>query len=272
MEVDDPFAPFTNHLAGGEWRLLAWLEREGLEYDFIPGEALHACPDLLAKYKAAILSTHCEYISKEMYAGLYRFHTEQGGWLLNLSGNSFYCEVEIAADAMRFVGGLFMDTCADETQLLGVRFTRDDIGTLAHFRIVKPTHWSFAGIDLPADGCFGRQSLNQETPRTSQEMDPSRPGESPVIYGQGASGWEADKLSDTAPRDIAVIAKGMNHFGGADMVVREPARSRGGMFSASSITFSGSLLVDEVASQLVKNVVQRALALATSAREQKRAA
>jgi hypothetical protein len=59
--------------------------------------------------------------------------------------------------------------------------------------------------------------------------------------------------------NITVIAKGMNRFGGAEMVIREPAGTRGGMFSASSIAFSGALLVDEVASQLVKNVLQRAL-------------
>jgi hypothetical protein len=259
MEVDSPFSPFTNHLAGGEWRLLAWLEREGLEYDFIAGEELHACPDLLSNYRALVLNTHCEYVSKEMFAGLYRFHMEQGGWLLNLSGNSLYCEVEIKNEAIRFVGGLFMDTCADETSLLGVRFSRDDIGTCAPYRIEKPGHWSFAGIDLPFDGCFGRESLNQDTPRPSEELDPSRPGESPGLAGHGASGWETDKRSDTAPRDIIVIAKGMNRFGGADMVVREPAEQRGGMFSASSIAFSGSLLVDDIASQLVKNVLQRAL-------------
>jgi hypothetical protein len=262
MEVDSPFSPFTNHLAGGEWRLLAWLEREGLEYDFIAGEELHACPDLLSHYGALILNTHCEYVSKEMFAGLYRFHMEQGGWLLNLSGNSLYCEVEITRETMRFVGGLFMDTCADETSLLGVRFTRDDLGTCAPYCIKKPDHWCFAGIDVPADGCFGRGSLNQDTPRptpATEEWDPSRPGESTGLAGQGASGWETDKRSDTAPKDIAVIAKGVNRFGGADMVIREPAEERGGMFSASSIAFSGSLLVDEVASQLVKNVLQRAV-------------
>jgi hypothetical protein len=179
--------------------------------------------------------------------------------LLNISGNSLYCEVEILREAMRFVGGLFVDSCADETQLLGVRFTRNDIGTLAPYRVVKPNHWSFAGIRLPSDHCFGRRSLNQETPRTAQGLDPSRPGESPVVYGQGASGWETDKISETAPKDITVIAKGMNRFGGADMVVREPSGARGGLFSVSSITFSGALLVDGVASQLVMNVMERAL-------------
>src|SRR5207302_6485233 len=115
-----------------------------------------------------------------------------------------------------------------------------------------------AGVPRPADRCFGRFSWNQDTPRAAQEMDPSRPGDSPGLDGHGASGWETDKLSDTAPKDIEVIAKGMNRFGGADMVLREPAATRGGMFSASSVVFSACLLVDAVASRLVNNVMRRA--------------
>jgi hypothetical protein len=213
-----------------------------------------------------ILNTHCEYVTKEMYAGLRDFHEQQRGWLLNLSGNSLYCEVKLTDDAMRVIGGLFVDTCADESQLLGVRFTRNDIGTCAPFRVLKPKHWAFAGIDLPASRCFGAQSLNQDTPITTEQMDPSRPGESIGLAGQGASGWETDKRTDTAPRDVVTIAKGMNRFGGADMVVREPAQTRGGMFSASSITFAGCLLIDPVASQLVKNAVERARQEAPSKR------
>jgi hypothetical protein len=259
LDMDQPETPFTNHLAGGEWRLLAWLEREGIAYDFIAAEELHADPDLLSRYRAVILNTHAEYVSKEMYAGLRDFHEQQRGWLLNLSGNSLYCEVELTDNAIRVVGGLFMDTCTDESQLLGVRFTRNDIGTCAPFRVLQPKHWAFAGVDLSANGCFGKRSLNQDTPITTEQMDPSRPGESIGLAGHGASGWETDKRSDTAPRDITTIAKGMNRFGGADMVIREPAQTRGGMFSASSITFAGSLLIDPVASQLVKNVVERAV-------------
>ncbi|WP_198264130.1 hypothetical protein [sulfur-oxidizing endosymbiont of Gigantopelta aegis] len=51
----------------------------------------------------------------------------------------------------------------------------------------------------------------------------------------------------------------MNKGGGADMVVREPSGSRGGMFSASSISFPAALLIDYRASQLVKNILTRAL-------------
>jgi hypothetical protein len=66
-------------------------------------------------------------------------------------------------------------------------------------------------------------------------------------------------LSRTAPKDIVIIAKGCNPYGGADMVDREPNGERGGLFSASSLVFSGCLLIDDVASLLLKNVLNRVL-------------
>ena len=66
-------------------------------------------------------------------------------------------------------------------------------------------------------------------------------------------------MTRTTPADFELVAKGMNPDGGADMVVREPSRTRGGVFSASSIVFGGSLSVDETCSAIVKNVLKRAL-------------
>jgi hypothetical protein len=108
-------------------------------------------------------------------------------------------------------------------------------------------------------GMFGASSLNRNTPKTRSRYDPGRPGLEQGLKGAGASGWEMDKVSDTAPRDVTVIAKGLNSQGGADMVVREMSGKRGGMFSASSVTFSGCLLIDDAASTVVKNVVCKAL-------------
>ncbi len=73
--------------------------------------------------------------------------------------------------------------------------------------------------------------------------------------------WQKDKLDKSAPKDIKAVARGLNRIGGADMVVREPSGKRGGMFSASSIVFSGCLLIDNIASMIVKNVISKSLKL-----------
>ncbi len=79
------------------------------------------------------------------------------------------------------------------------------------------------------------------------------------LKGIGGSGWETDKLSKTAAKDFFQLAKGLNKKGGADLVLREPAETRGGVFSVSSITFGGSLLIDNVCSGMVKNVLNKIL-------------
>jgi len=260
LEAEDVTRPFTNHLAAGEWRLLAWLERENYGYDIISGYELHNDPSLLRHYRAVILNTHSEYWSRAMYEGLRAFHVENRGWVLNISGNSLFREVEYFEDgSLRCASLSFAESCADETKILGVRFTLDGYGTCAPYAVREPEHWAFEGISTCRGTTFGGLSLNQNTRRSATRYDAGRPGVDKGLEGCGASGWETDKLSRTAPSDIVVIAKGMNRRGGADMVIREPDGPRGGMFSASSIVFSGCLLIDDVASTLVQNVLRRAL-------------
>ena len=261
LEEDDPRSAFTSHLAAGEWRVLAWLEREGYSYDIATGVELHRDSSLLERYDALVLSTHCEYWSRPMYDGLLAFHQRNGGWVVNLGGNTLFREVTFLDDgSLRCVSLSFADSCADETQVIGVRYTADDYGTCAAYRARDREHWVFRGVPLEADGVFGRRSLNRATAPPSERYNPGRPGvDEGGLTGQGASGWETDKLSDTAPSDFLRVAKGLNARGGADMVVREPNGARGGMFSASSITFGGALLIDPAISTITRNVLDRAL-------------
>lgn len=259
LEEEIVMEPFTNHLAAGEWRLLAWLEREKISYDIISGFELEKKPDILCGYKAIIFNTHCEYWSEKMYRMVKTFHEENNGWILNISGNTMYREIEFFEDgSLRCTSTSFNKSCDDETQLLGVRFSMDDYSTCSPYKIIDENHWAFNGLPLKKHMLFGGTSLNQNTQRKFSRYDPGRPGTEFGLMGMGASGWECDKLSYTAPKDIKLIAKGINKYGGADMVIREPQGSRGGMFSASSLVFSGCLLVDYVASTIVKNIIKKA--------------
>jgi hypothetical protein len=261
LEFDDWKEPFTNHLGGGEWRLLAWLEENSFEYDIVSGAELHFNPSILSSYKAVVFSTHCEYWSCTMYKAVKSAHEKNGLWIINISGNTMYRQIEFYDDgATRCVSLLFAKTCADETKLLGVRFTNDDYGTCAPYIALIPDHWLFKNTLINGNNrIFGEKSLNQHTPTDIDDRNPGRPSANEPLKGQGASGWETDKLSSTAPRDFIVVAKGMNPDGGADMVVREPNGSRGGVFSASSIVFGASLSIDPVCSAVVKNLLNRVI-------------
>jgi len=252
---------FTNHLAAGEWRILAWLEREEFYYDLTSGYELHNNPDLLKNYDVLILSTHSEYWSREMFGALKTFYNN-GGSVLNLSGNSIYREIEyLNGGNLRCTSLRFTDSVEDETQIIGVRFDMRGYGSCAPYKVVNSDHWVFTNSDISRGEVFAQKSLNhfEGGKDLDFESDPaSKPGMAPLT-GNGGSGWETDKISSSAPDDIVLLAKGLNsRRGGADMIIREP-NGKGIMFSASSITFGGTLLIDRVSSRIIKNVLSRAL-------------
>lgn len=240
IPTDEVTSPFYEHLAQGEWRVLAWLEREKIGYDIVSGYELHRRPELLQNYKTIILSTHCEYWSREMYAGLKSFHA-RGGSILNLSGNSIYREIEYLDDCgIRCVSLRFAQTVEDESSLLGVRFDYRGYMTAAPYTVRKPDHWVFRGTGVKRGDLFAKSSLNR------------------LPSFDGGSGWETDKITKTAPKDTILLAKGTNpKNGGADMIIIEQQNGSGLVFSASSITFGGSLLIDDVSSRIVVNLLSR---------------
>ena len=252
---------FTSHLAAGEWRILAWLEREGFEYDLISGYELHHNPAILKSYSTFILSTHSEYWSKQMFIALKGFY-ENGGSILNLSGNSIYREIEFYNEgSLRCVSLRFNDTAEDESQIIGVRFDMRGYGSCAPFEVKNPNHWVFNGTNLKQNDRFAKESLNHNVKnlKSTFDLDPASSPGMASLSGNGGSGWETDKLTSTVPKDFILLAKGKNgSTGGADMVIRETI-GKGIIFSASSITFGGSLLIDTNSSIIVRNVLTRCI-------------
>jgi hypothetical protein len=178
---------------------------------------------------------------------------EGGGRLMYLGGNGLNCEVALSADGSSMVvmngpDGLippgfesrFHRRGRSEASLLGVVFTAAGVMTAAPYRVIDSSHWAFEGTGLDDGAIFGRESLHMR------------------CHG-GASGHETDKVSASSPAGVRVLAKGTNpDDGGAEMVHFETA-SGGAVFSAGSITYPSSLLVDEPTSQITANVLRRFL-------------
>jgi N,N-dimethylformamidase len=96
---------------------------------------------------------------------------------------------------------------------------------------------SFAGTGLVEGSLFGQASLHERVPG-------------------GASGHETDKISPSSPAGTHLLAKGTNpDGGGADMAIVEAA-GRGAVFSAGSITWVSSILVDDAVSRITGNVLR----------------
>lgn len=254
VQATDPIAGRAAcHLAPAEWRLLAWLERERIEYDYYAETQLHFGQLDLDAYQVLVLSTHPEYWSWQMYDRVKRWVFERGGRLVYLGGNGLNCAVEFLDEQtciyrndderrLRAPGGKYESRFhlrhESEAALLGVVYDPRGIMTAAPYRVVDAGHWVFAGTGLTAGGLFGQASLHERVPG-------------------GASGHETDKISKSSPAGTRLLAKGTNpHGGGAEMSIVEPA-GQGAVFSAGSINWSSSILVDDAISQITRNVLRR---------------
>lgn len=241
------------HLAPAEWRLLGWLEREQFDYDYYAETQLHDGTLPLEDYQVLVLSTHPEYWSRQMYYRVKRWVHESRGKLVYLGGNGLNCEVDFPNPTTMIVrNGNEVDNqrrglesrlhprVESEANLLGVVYTDAGIMTSAPYRVIAADHWVFSGTGLQTGDLFGTDSLHMRCPG-------------------GASGHETDKVSPSSPENVVRLARGLNpDDGGADLVVYETATG-GQVFSAGSITWPASILVDGAVSRITRNVLERFL-------------
>jgi N,N-dimethylformamidase beta subunit-like, C-terminal len=235
-------------LAAAEWRLLAWLEREGFPYDLYADGQLHDGALDLDRYDVLVLSTHPEYWSRRMVEAVRSWVFERGGKLLYLGGNGLDCEVEFVGDSLRFLtenvepGGRHENrlhrTFVSTASVLGVCFTEAGAMTGAPYRVVEPHHWAFAGTGLAEGDLFGVASLHERCPG-------------------GASGHETDKRTASTPPGAVLLARGLNpDDGGAELLWFETP-SGGEVFAAGSIAWPSSILVDAGVSKITRNALER---------------
>jgi hypothetical protein len=254
VEVADPIeGRAACHLAPAEWRLLGWLEREGFSYDVYAETQLHQGLLDLDRYQSLLISTHPEYWSRAMYDRLKHWVYERGGRLIYLGGNGLNCEVEFTDPTTMIVRNgddrrqrsekhesRFAMRHESEANLLGVVYDARGIMTAAPYKVVDAGHWVFEGSGLKNGDEFGQRSLHERVPG-------------------GASGHETDKISASSPANVHLLAQGTNaNGGGADMVLHEPSGG-GAVFSAGSITYVASLLIDKHVSAITANVIRKFL-------------
>jgi len=234
------------HLAPAEWRLLGWLEHEGFAYDLYSDYQLHDGTLDLDAYRVLVLSVHPEYWSVPMYRAVKEWVFERGGRLLYLGGNGINCAVEYLDEgrAMRCLNAWpsrcesrFHAAGESEANLLGVVFSDAGAMTSAPYEVVRADHWAFAGTGLRNGDRFGTRILHQR-------------------YGDGASGHETDKVSPNSPKNVELLAVGLNPDSGGAHLVTFTTPGGGAVFSAGSITYPTALLVDEPTSIITKNVLR----------------
>lgn len=244
------------HLAPAEWRLVGWLEREQIAFDYYAESQLANGELDLDAYRALIIAVHPEYWTREMFERVRSWVFDRGGRLIYLGGNGVNCEVTLNANgSMTCHNGQISSLWPagmgghdsrmamrhrSEASLLGVVFTPAGAMTGAPYRVVDANHWAFAGTGLLDGQLFGERCLHQRCPG-------------------GASGHETDKRSAQSPTNTHLLARGTNpDDGGAEMVIFETA-SGGAVFSVGSINYVASLPVDDKIGQVTANVINHFL-------------
>ncbi|MCZ2344005.1 MAG: carboxypeptidase-like regulatory domain-containing protein [Bacteroidales bacterium] len=243
------------HLAPAEWRLLAWMEREGFGYDYYAENQLDDGTLNLDAYKVLILSVHPEYWTRRMYDRVKTWVSQNSGKLVYLGGNGLNCEVELSADGtsmtchngtisslwpqgMHGQESRFAMRHESEAHLLGIVFTPAGAMTGAPYQVLKADHWAFAGTGLRPGEQFGTLSLHRRCPG-------------------GASGHETDKCSKSSPPGMHLLARGLNPDNGGAEIVQYDTPSGGSVFSVGSINYVLSLPVDHQVSRITANVLRR---------------
>jgi hypothetical protein len=217
--------------------------------------------DGLENYRALILIEHPEYWSEKMLDNL-EDYLNKGGRLLYLGGNGIYDAVDVSDDFTYItVYGrdgqgrtrLFRQLTPPrpESRILGVAFpwTPDggDIGNNAYerkaYKVEKPDHRFFKGTGLKAGDLIGEYCWCNFEGQTA---------------GSGASGWECDRIDENSPENIELLAIGENSGAQANMTYYDHPGG-GFVFSVGSMSFGGSLVVDEKLQQIVRNILEECL-------------
>jgi len=249
----------SKHQARGEQWVLNWLEDEGYDYDAYTDLDLHDGIAGLSDYRAIVLSTHPEYFSVPMMIAL-RTYVDGGGHLLYLGANGLYDAVDVSDDLTRItVYGtygqgrthLFRNppVSLPESELLGIAFPwspdggdEGNRGSRVPYHVKAADHWLFDGTGLQDEEAFG-------------ELGWCTIEGSPTLEGGGASGWEVDFRDEHSPPSVELLALGEN---GAEMIYYDHPGG-GFVFSVGSMSFCGSLVVDERVQQIVRNALDRAI-------------
>jgi hypothetical protein len=209
----------------------------------------------LQQYRAVILDSHPEYWTLNEYYNL-RTYLRSGGNLLYLGGNGIFEMVDDSPDGsavhFRTMGptrqdNLFTTLGLPEAALLGVGylFGRGTPPPAAYtVTTTGATHFFFTGTKAyhSPGQTFGGDGLA---------------GNAPTQEG-AAGGWEVDETTSDSPADTLVLATAQS--GSCDLVAYET--DAGGMvFSVGSLSFAGSLAIDNDLQTVVSNVLSDDLAV-----------
>lgn len=272
--------------------IVDWLEQQGVDYDVITDDDLHAEGfPLLSQYRTVITGAHPEYFSAEMWDAT-RSYIDAGGRLMVLGGNGFYwriayhpvlpgvMEVRRAGPAIRTWetqpgeefhsfdgkrGGLWRAQGRPPQSIGGVGFISEGFDLAAFYRRTAASRdpraaFVFEGIDDEIIGDFGLQGGGAAGIEIDHADTNLGTPTHALILASSEGHTEAfrlvnEEMSITVPTVTAPVEARIQ----ADMVFFETAGG-GAVFNVGSIAWPGSLShngYDNNVSRVTRNVLDR---------------
>lgn len=264
--------------------LLRWLRSEGLTFDVLTDEDVHAGgADLLAGYRVVMTGSHPEYISAPERAAVSAY-VSGGGRLMYLGGNGFYWVTGVdprhphAIEVRRGHAGDWWDNAPGEDvltstgepgglwrhrglapqELLGVGFAAQGWGPAPGYTRLPDSYrddasWIFACVEADPVGCCGLAlggAAGDEIDRAAPELG-TPPGT--LLLATSAGGHSHHYRPATEEAALG------GHTVRADMTLRRLGNG-GAVFSTGSINWVASLACcDGDIRRITRNVLSRFL-------------
>jgi hypothetical protein len=238
--------------------ILTWLEDSGYEVDVFTDTDFHASAFDPAEYAGLILGTHPEYWTATMRDRLDVYLSGEGR-LVYLGGNGLYEQNDYSADLRlvlfrrgdpaRLKRWVFDDYGRPQRPVLGVGYAADSwCEDVTGYRTRAPMHRFLRNTGLAYGDAFGESGLT---------------GTKANGLNGKACGWEMDtsKTDDGGgppPANCVVLAEALGHEHASQMTCCD--RGKGFAFSVGSLIFGGSLVLDPILQQIVRNVLEECLA------------
>jgi N,N-dimethylformamidase len=272
--------------------IVDWLEQQGIDYDVITDDDLHAEGfRLLSQYKTVVTGSHPEYFSAQMWDAA-KSYVDAGGRMMVLGGNGFYwriafhpvlpgvMEVRRCGPAIRTWetqpgeefhsfdgkrGGLWRAQGRPPQSIGGVGFISEGFDLAAFYRRTAASRdpratFIFAGIADEIIGDFGLQGGGAAGIEIDHADTNLGTPTHALILASSEGHTEAfrlvnEEMSITVPTVTAPVEARIQ----ADMVFFEAAGG-GAVFNVGSIAWPGSLShngYDNNVSRLTRNVLDR---------------
>jgi hypothetical protein len=246
--------PQTAHLTRAELWVLTWLEDQGYPFHLYSDHDLDRGIEGISnggwRYKALMLHTHPEYWTTGMYENL-KNYVSGGGSLIYLGGNGIFEQVAYerggkAMQVLQHASDADLATCNHEL-----------IRKSSQFRNLGRPERAILGVGFEnVHGCVGAPyEVTAPQHRLLAHVVGSTIGTDGLYCP--ASGWEMDVCGAGTPSHTTILARGTNDSDyptGAEMVFRQIDSNF--VFSVGSLSFGGSLVVDNNLQQIVKNVLK----------------